>query len=109
MTITGGFPVRILASVKIRSRLGVRCAEMHPAETVASRTTRISPGHTRALCLMVRKIISNNSGLESVMRLWTLDFRPWAFFRLPLTINQARYKSSSKAVVDVNYGDVGGA
>ncbi len=39
----GGFPVRILASVKIRSRLGVCRAEMQPVEIIASRTTTISP------------------------------------------------------------------
>jgi hypothetical protein len=45
MTITGGFPVRILASVKMRSRLGVRCGEMHPVEIIVSRTMSTSPGY----------------------------------------------------------------
>src|SRR6476646_3480446 len=51
ITITGGFPVRILASVKIRSRLGVRCAEMQPVEIRASRPT-ITPGRTYSFVLL---------------------------------------------------------
>jgi CubicO group peptidase (beta-lactamase class C family) len=39
--ITGRFPGFVLASAKILSRLGVRCAEIHPADTDDRRSRRV--------------------------------------------------------------------
>ena len=72
MTITGGFPVRILASVKIRSRLGVRRADMQPVESSVSKTTASSPILFTWATLPAEKEVGNKSGLEifRVLRAW---------------------------------------
>src|SRR6476660_7790377 len=82
MTITGGFPVRILASVKMRSRLGVRCAEMHAAETNVSRATASSPALAKRAVLPSEKEMENKSGLES-RKFWS-----WVFALRPLVGEQ---------------------
>src|SRR5690348_3488067 len=77
ITITGRLPVRALAVVKICARLGVRRAEMHALET-SETTIRVEIKY----CLRAIGDLING--------------------HRPATIDEARYKASTKAVVDIN-------
>jgi hypothetical protein len=69
--MTGGFPVRILASVKMRSRLGVRCAEMQPVRDNVSRSTASVPALT-ILSALLHETRVRNKGLA--FGFWFLVF-----------------------------------
>lgn len=81
MTITGRFPARERAEAKIRSRLGVRRAEMQALET-RERAIRVK---TKCRELAVRGLFN---------------------WHRPTTIDEARDEPCTKAVVDVYDGDV---
>jgi len=78
MTITGRFPVRARAEAKMCSRLGVRRAEIHALETSES-----------AIRIKRKCRARSTGGLVNWYR--------------PTTINEARYESCAKAVVDIHH------
>ena len=81
MTITGRLPVLDLAVAKMFSRLGVRRAEMQPLETSA---TRIRVEIKYRECER-RRLFNGHR---------------------PAAVDEARDKSCTKAVVDINDSDV---
>ena len=77
ITITGRFPVRTRAVAKICSRLGVRRAEIHALETSET-----------AIRTKIKLRECATAGLFNGHR--------------PATIDEARNKAGTKAVVDIN-------
>lgn len=84
ITMTGRLPVLDLAVAKICSRSGVRRAEMHALETSETR-----------IRVEIKNRLWANGDLFNGHR--------------PATIDEARDKSSTKAVVDINDRNVRGA
>jgi hypothetical protein len=106
MTITGRLPVFARDWAKMRSRFGVRLAEMHPEKSVVKEITS-NKQTTRDLSLRmdVRRPWVDRNMIEGGKAKGIFSINRW----LPSSIDKTGYEAGSESVTNIYHRNIRGA